>query len=80
MGLLRPEFFRKKSYHKHESHFERKLGALSLVMLGIGGTIGAGIFVITGKAAATMAGPAIIFSFIFAAVAVGISALDLCRT
>ncbi len=75
MGLLRPEFFRKKSYHKHESHFERKLGALSLVMLGIGGTIGAGIFVITGKAAATMAGPAIIFSFIFAAVAVGISAL-----
>jgi basic amino acid/polyamine antiporter, APA family len=67
--------FRKKSYKKSESHFEKKLDALSLVMLGIGGTIGAGIFVITGKAAATMAGPAIVLSFIFAAVAVGISAL-----
>lgn len=75
MNILKPEYFRKKSYSKHDSHFERKLGALELVMLGIGGTIGAGIFVITGKAAATMAGPAIIFSFIFAAVAVGISAL-----
>jgi len=75
MSILKPEFFRKKSYKKSESHFERRLDAISLVMLGIGGTIGAGIFVITGKAAATMAGPAIIFSFIFAAVAVGISAL-----
>jgi APA family basic amino acid/polyamine antiporter len=75
MNLLRSEFFRKKSYHKSHSHFERKLGALALVMLGIGGTIGAGIFVITGKTAATMAGPAIIFSFMFAAVAIGISAL-----
>jgi len=67
--------FRKRSYKKHESHFEKRLGALSLIMLGVGGTIGAGIFVMTGKAAATMAGPAIIFSFIFAAVAIGISAL-----
>ncbi len=75
MGILQSKMFRKKSYKDTEGHLERRLGALSLVMLGIGGTIGAGIFVITGKAAATMAGPAIIFSFIFAAVAVGISAL-----
>ncbi|MDD5406370.1 MAG: amino acid permease [Sulfurovaceae bacterium] len=69
------KMFRKKEYHTSESKFEKKLGALALVMLGVGGTIGAGIFVITGKAAATMAGPAIVLSFIFAAIAVGISAL-----
>ncbi len=69
------KMFRKKEYDISDSQFEKKLGALALVMLGVGGTIGAGIFVITGKAAATMAGPAIVLSFIFAAVAVGISAL-----
>lgn len=75
MSELLTKMFRKKEYHIHESKFEKKLGVLSLVMLGVGGTIGAGIFVITGKAAATLAGPAIVLSFIFAAIAVGISAL-----
>ena len=36
--------------------------------LGIGAIIGAGIFVLTGAAAAQYAGPAIVFSFILAAV------------
>jgi len=67
--------FRKKHYYEHESQFEKKLGALALVMLGVGGTIGAGIFMLAGTTAATVAGPAVILSFIFAAIAVGISAL-----
>jgi APA family basic amino acid/polyamine antiporter len=44
----------------------RALGALNLTTLGIGAIIGAGIFVLTGTAAAQYAGPGIVFSFIFA--------------
>ena len=45
---------------------KRALGALNLTTLGIGAIIGAGIFVLTGTAAANYAGPAIVYSFIFA--------------
>jgi APA family basic amino acid/polyamine antiporter len=41
----------------------RTLSAASLVALGIGDIIGAGIFVLTGHAAAANAGPAIVLSF-----------------
>lgn len=47
---------------------ERSLGATSLVLLGIGAIIGAGLFSITGIAAAQNAGPAIILSFILASI------------
>jgi len=47
---------------------ERSLSALNLVALGIGAIIGAGIFVLTGHAAAANAGPAITFSFVLGAV------------
>jgi APA family basic amino acid/polyamine antiporter len=43
---------------------KRTLGALNLVTLGIGCIIGTGIFVLTGRAAAQFAGPAIMISFI----------------
>jgi APA family basic amino acid/polyamine antiporter len=46
------------------STLKRSLGALNLVSLGIGCVIGTGIFVLTGRAAAEYAGPAIILSFI----------------
>lgn len=45
---------------------KRTLGAWSLTALGIGGIIGAGIFVLTGHAAASYAGPAICISYIVA--------------
>jgi APA family basic amino acid/polyamine antiporter len=45
---------------------KRSLGALNLVMLGIGAIIGAGIFVLTGTAAANNAGPAVVISFVLA--------------
>jgi basic amino acid/polyamine antiporter, APA family len=44
----------------------RTLGPVNLVALGIGAIIGAGIFVLTGTAAAQFAGPAIVLSFLFA--------------
>jgi basic amino acid/polyamine antiporter, APA family len=49
-----------------EVTLKRALGALNLTMLGIGAIIGAGIFVLTGTAAAQFAGPAIVLSFIVA--------------
>ncbi|HLA88975.1 MAG TPA: amino acid permease [Gemmatimonadaceae bacterium] len=45
---------------------KRTLGALNLTLLGIGAIIGAGIFVLTGQAAAQYAGPGIVLSFVLA--------------
>ena len=47
----------------------KTLGAFSITSMGIGAIIGAGIFVLTGTAAAQYAGPGIILSFILAGVA-----------
>ncbi|MBS0621141.1 MAG: amino acid permease [Verrucomicrobia bacterium] len=47
---------------------KRHLSALNLTALGIGAIIGAGIFVLTGQAAAEYAGPGILISFIIAAI------------
>lgn len=44
----------------------RTLGAGSLTTMGVGAIIGAGLFVLTGQAAAEFAGPGIIFSFLLA--------------
>lgn len=53
---------------------KRTLSALNLVSLGIGCIIGAGIFVLTGHAAADFAGPAILLSFIITGTACGLVA------
>ena len=55
--------------------FKQELGALELVMLGIGVVIGTGIFVLTGRAAAVNAGPAVGVSFAIAGVAATLGAL-----
>jgi len=57
-----------ESQETGEHSLKRALGAGNLVSLGIGAIIGTGIFVLTGAAAAQYAGPAIVFSFILAAV------------
>src|ERR1019366_9435310 len=49
-----------------ENSLKRSLGPVSLVSLGVGAIIGAGIFVLTGAAAAKYAGPAIVLSFVLA--------------
>jgi basic amino acid/polyamine antiporter, APA family len=58
-----------------EHSLRRALGPLNLVTLGIGAIIGAGIFVITGQAAAQFAGPAIVISFILAGTACAFAGL-----
>ncbi|WP_214228512.1 amino acid permease [Pedobacter sp. B4-66] len=50
-----------------EGTLKRTLGPVNLVALGIGAIIGAGLFSITGSAAANNAGPAITISFVIAA-------------
>src|SRR5690242_14110106 len=45
-------------------HLSKTLGPVSITALGIGGIIGAGIFVLTGTAAAQYAGPSIMLSFV----------------
>lgn len=53
--------------HESENHrLKRSLGRFNLIFLGIGCIIGAGIYVMTGNAAANFAGPAVVLSFIVA--------------
>jgi APA family basic amino acid/polyamine antiporter len=52
-----------QSEHEH-GELKRSLGAVNLILLGIGCIIGTGIFVLTGRAAAQFAGPGIMISFI----------------
>jgi len=53
---------------KEEHELVRALGPWQLIALGIGAIIGTGIFVITGHAAATYAGPGVVISFIIAGI------------
>jgi APA family basic amino acid/polyamine antiporter len=58
-----------------ENGLKRALGPLELVVFGVGVIIGTGIFVLTGEAAGTLAGPAIALSFVAAGIACGLAAL-----
>jgi APA family basic amino acid/polyamine antiporter len=59
-----------------DTGLKRALGALDLTFLGIGAIIGAGIFVLTGIAAATKAGPAIVLSYCVAGGVCALAALS----
>src|ERR1700761_7548276 len=62
--------------HEEGKHsLKRGLGAFDLTMLGIGSVIGAGIFVLTGQAAAQHAGPAIVLSYVLGGVVCALAAL-----
>jgi APA family basic amino acid/polyamine antiporter len=52
------------SESKYDQGLRRTLSATNLTTLGVGAVIGAGIFVLTGQAAAQYAGPAIVISFL----------------
>lgn len=58
------------------SALKKVLGPLDLTLMGIGCIVGAGIFVLTGVAAATTAGPAIVLSFVLAGIACAFTALS----
>jgi APA family basic amino acid/polyamine antiporter len=72
------DLFRKKPVAYDDSDFglRRCLSALDLTLLGIGAIIGTGIFVLTGVAAATQSGPAVVISFIVAGTACAFAALS----
>ncbi|MCI0465773.1 MAG: amino acid permease [Beijerinckiaceae bacterium] len=73
--------FRTKSIEQLQSEserpgqFRRVLGLWQLTGIGLGGIIGAGIFVLTGVVAATQAGPAVALSYVIAGVASAAAAL-----
>ncbi len=69
------QLFRTKSINKviaesetGGSRLQRSLSAFDLTMIGIGAIIGAGIFALTGNAAATKAGPAVVLSFVLSGI------------
>src|SRR5512143_240147 len=64
-----------EAFVEGQHNLKRFLGPVNLVLLGVGVIIGAGIFVLTGHAAAEIAGPAITLSFILAAVACAFAGL-----
>src|SRR5712671_6977946 len=80
---IRAQIFRRKpaaalmaeAESRSTEGLKRALGALDLTALGIGAIVGAGIFVLTGVAAAKYAGPAIVVSFIVSGFACAMAAL-----
>ncbi len=79
---MKDKIFRTKPLNKlmeevqNDSHgLKRALNSTNLVTLGIGAIIGAGIFVLTGQAAAQYAGPAIVISFIISGIACAFAGL-----
>ena len=82
MAGLREQIFRRKSTETllaeagpHAGGLKRALHASDLTLLGIGAIVGAGIFVLTGVAAARYAGPAIMLSFVISGTACAMAAL-----
>jgi APA family basic amino acid/polyamine antiporter len=73
--MLRKMLRKKQIGHYHETSLHRTLSAVDLTLMGIGAIIGAGVFVLTGVAAATKAGPAVVLSFSVAGLAAMFAAL-----
>jgi APA family basic amino acid/polyamine antiporter len=61
--FLRKSVGQIQAEHEH-GELKRSLGAINLILLGIGCIIGTGIFVLTGRASAQFAGPGIMIAFV----------------
>jgi len=75
MKLFRTKTIYDTTHIDEKKSLKKTLGAFDLVMLGIGCTIGTGIFVLTGIAAAQHSGPAVSLSYLFASIACMFAAL-----
>ncbi|RIL05630.1 MAG: amino acid permease [Proteobacteria bacterium] len=75
MSLFRRKPVRDLQIEAASGQLRRAIGPGNLTALGVGAIIGAGIFVLTGKAAAEYAGPAIVYSFLLAALACAFAGL-----
>ena len=71
MGIFRTKSIAEYQSDAAGSHLKRAMGSLDVTLLGIGVIVGTGIFVLTGVAAATYAGPALILSFLMASITCG---------
>jgi APA family basic amino acid/polyamine antiporter len=67
--------FLEEEANSGKEKLKRTLGPVSLILLGIGAIIGAGLFSITGIAAAENAGPAVILSFLLASIGCALAGL-----
>jgi APA family basic amino acid/polyamine antiporter len=77
MGIMRTKSIEQSIRDTEDPEYQlrKALGALDLVVFGIGVIIGTGIFVLTGVAAANFAGPAISLSFVASGIACALAAL-----
>ena len=77
MDLLRTKSVEQSIADTDEPEYQLKksLSALDLTVFGVGVVIGAGIFTLTGRVAHTMTGPAIVLSFVLAAICCGLAAM-----
>lgn len=77
---MKNRLFRRKSVEEllkqnRDVKLKQSLGAFDLVLLGIGAIVGTGIFILPGTVAAEYSGPAIVFSFIIAAIVCALAGL-----
>ncbi len=75
MSVLRTKSIDMLKESADEKGLKKSLGAMDLVLLGVGCIIGTGIFVLTGVAAAKYAGPGIMLSFVISGLACAFAAL-----
>eukprot|EP01041_Mallomonas_annulata_P007041 gene7041-14322_t len=80
-GLTYLRLFRRKSKSAfitegNECKLERNLSAIDLIAIGVGSTVGSGIFVLTGLIASTYAGPGVVWSWLIAGVGCVFSAMS----
>lgn len=66
----------RREQEQHGQGLKKVLGPWSLIAIGIGCTIGSGIFIMPGIVAATHSGPALVVSFMLAALACALAALS----
>ena len=77
MSTLAQQLLRRKpiaSPDTEPTHLKRSIGLFPLAMIGVGGTLGTGIFFVLSQAV-PVAGPAVIWSFIIGGVVAGLTAL-----
>src|SRR6478609_9048122 len=67
-GLFRKKTIGELLKKNDDVQLKQSLGAFDLVLLGVGAIVGTGIFILPGTVAASHSGPAIVFSFIIAAI------------
>ncbi|MFJ5769889.1 amino acid permease [Psychrobacillus sp. NPDC093180] len=74
-GLFRKKDVKELLIKNGDVQLKQSLGAFDLVLLGVGAIVGTGIFILPGTVAAEHSGPAIVFSFIIAAIVCALAGL-----